>query len=90
MKNVLVTTQHKGVWFAQVSDTQDLTTKTITDLKNCKMAIYWGTTKGLQELCETGPTSNSKISSPADIEVLHDVTAIFSVTGKASEKWLNS
>lgn len=87
MKNVLITTAHKGVWFAQVEEGKDLTTETLTDLKNCRMAIYWGTTKGLQELCETGPTKNSKISAPSDIPVLHKVTAVFSVTDKAAEVW---
>jgi hypothetical protein len=87
MKNILVTTQHRGVWFAQVDPGSDLTPKTLTNLKNARMAIYWGTTKGLQQLCETGPTSSSKISSPANIPVLHDVTAVFEVTDQAAEKW---
>ena len=90
MKNILITTSHRGVWFAQVDKKKDLTPKTLTDLKNCKMAIYWGTTKGLQQLCETGPTGNSKISGEADIAVLHDVTAVFYVTNKATEKWLKA
>ena len=87
MKNIIVTTQHRGVWFAQAEDGADLTSKTLTDLKNCRMAIYWGTERGLQQLAETGPTDTSKISAPADIHVLHDVTAVFSVTDKAAEKW---
>lgn len=87
MKNVLITTQHRGVWFAQVDENMDLTKKTLTDLKNCRMAIYWGTQKGLQQLCETGPTPSSKISSPSDILALHDVTGVFSVTDEAAEKW---
>ena len=86
MKNVLITTQHRGVWFAQVDQKKDLTTKTLTDLKNCRMAIYWGTTRGLQELCDTGPTDESKLSSVSDIEVLHDVTAVFLVSDAAAEK----
>lgn len=87
MKNVLITTAHKGVWFCQVDESKDLTQRTLTDLKNCRMAIYWGTKKGLQQLCETGPTENSRISSPSDIDVLHDVTAVFSVTDKAAAVW---
>jgi hypothetical protein len=41
MKNILITTAHRGVWFAQVEESKDLTTETLTDLKNCRMAIYW-------------------------------------------------
>ncbi len=88
MKNVIITTAHRGVWFAQVDANLDLTSKTLTGLKNCKMAIYWGTEKGLHQLAHTGPTAKSKISAPADIEVLHDVTAVFPVTDNAAEVWM--
>ena len=87
MKNILVTTAKKGVWFCQVDETMDLTTTTLQSLKNCRMAIYFGTTKGIHQLCDTGPTDSSKISSKADLIVLHEVTAVFSVTDKAAEKW---
>ena len=90
MRNILITTQHRGVWFAQVDKETDLTPKTLQNLKNCRMAIRWGTTKGLKQLCETGPTNNSKISAPCDIPVLHDVTAVFDVTDKAVEAWIKS
>lgn len=89
MKNIIVTTKHRGVWFAQVDQDKDLTTTTLTDLKNCRMAIYWGTERGLQQLADTGPTEKSKISAPADILVLHDVTAVIQVTDKAAAVWLN-
>lgn len=87
MKKVLITTSHRGVWYAEVSENQDLTTETLTDLKNCKMAIRWGTTEGVQQLAATGPTANSKISAKSDIPVLHKVTAVFAVTDIASEQW---
>jgi len=87
MKNILITTQHRGVFFAQVEESMDLTPKTLTKLKNCRMAIYWGTKRGIMELAEDGPNSNSKIGSPADVDVMHDITAIFLVTDKAAEKW---
>ena len=87
MRNILVTTAHRGVWFAQIAPEADLTAKTLTNLKGAKMAIYWGTTNGIQQLCESGPTNSSKISAPADIAVLHDVTAVFDVTDIAAEKW---
>ena len=85
----MITTEHRGVWYAEVAPEADLTSPTLTGLKNCRMAIYFGTTRGLQELCETGPTSASKISAPADIQVLHKVTAVFDVTPAAAAKWTN-
>ena len=87
MKKVLITTAHRGVWYAEVEEGKDLTTETLTGLKNCRMAIYWGTTKGLHELCQTGPTKSSRVSAPADIPVLHKVTAVFDVTDAAAEAW---
>jgi len=88
MKSILITTQHRGVFFAQVEESTDLTAKMLTNLKNCRMAIYWATTKGVMELASEGPNKNSKIGAPADVDVIHDVTAVFIVSDKAAEKWL--
>lgn len=87
LKPVLVTTAHKGVFAGLVPDDTDLTARTLA-LKNARMAIYWGTTKGVMELADTGPTSTSRISAPADIPVLHDVTAVFHVSEAAWAKWM--
>lgn len=83
---VLVTTQHRGVFVGLIHGDQDVNVRTMP-LKAAKMAIYWGTTRGLMELCETGPTEKSKISAPADIAALHDITAVFDVTPNAWAKW---
>jgi len=88
MKNYLITTKHRGVWFAQIEEGKDITSETLTDLYNCRMAIKWGTEDGLQQLCNTGPTERTKMSSVSDIAVLHHVTAVFNVTDKAALKWL--
>lgn len=82
MKNVLITTQHRGVFVGQIPEEQDIAAKAMA-LRNARMVIYWGTTKGLMQLCHTGPTSSSKISAPADIPMLHDITAVFDVTDAA-------
>lgn len=86
MKQVIVTTAHRGVFGGEIDDDQDLAAKAMP-LKNARMAIIWGTTKGLMQLAETGPTSSSKISAPADIPMLHDITAIFTITEEAWAKW---
>lgn len=86
MKNVLVTTQHRGVFAGQIADDQDLAARSMP-LSGARMAIRFGTTKGVMQLAETGPTSNSKISAPADIPMLHDITGIFSITDEAWAKW---
>lgn len=86
MKPVLVTTQHRGVFAGLVPDDQDMTARTLA-LQSARMAIYWGTTKGVMQLAETGPTEKSRISASADIPALHDVTAIFDITEGAWIKW---
>lgn len=82
---VLVTTVHRGVFFGYISP-DEMGNKTVS-LKSARMAIKWGTEKGIMELCETGPTHKSLIGSRADIASLHDVTAIFLVTDEAEKKW---
>jgi hypothetical protein len=89
MKQVLVTTAHRGVFAGECADDTDFSADTIS-LVGAKMAIHWGTTKGLMELAHTGPTSSSRISAPADIPELKAVTAIFLITPKAWKVWLGA
>lgn len=86
MKNVLVTTKHRGVFAGQIEDEQDVNAE-IIPLKNARMAIYWGTTKGVMELAETGPTKDSRISAKSDIPSLRDITAVFAISDAAWKKW---
>ncbi len=86
MKPVLVTTQHRGVFAGLVEDDHDMSARDFA-LKEARMAIYWGTTKGVMQLASTGPTDRSRISASADIPMLHDVTAIFAITDEAWAKW---
>ena len=79
---VIVCTEHRGVFFGYASDTSG----DRINLTGARMAIYFGTTKGVMQLAETGPTSASKISSRADIEV-RKVTAVFEVKPEAVTKW---
>lgn len=79
---VIVCTKHRGVFFGYARETKG---ETIA-LTRARMAIYWGTTRGVMQLAETGPTSASKISARADID-LRDITAVFEVTSEAAAKW---
>lgn len=85
-KAILVTTKHRGVFYGEAPEKYDLTKQTMS-LQNARMAIYWGTTKGVMELAQTGPTSKSKISAAADIPALHDVTAVMLISEEARAKW---
>lgn len=79
---VIVCTEFRGVFFGYATDTSG----DVIHLKRARMAIYWGTTRGVMELAETGPTDKSRISARADIEV-RKVTAVFEVTAQAAMKW---
>ena len=87
MKSIIVTTEHRGVFFGQVPDEQDLDAKTM-GLDSARCAIYWGTTGGIGQLAATGPTDKSRIGDSADIRALHDITAVWECTPAAAERWL--
>lgn len=86
LRPVLITTEYRGVFAGLIPADQDLTARSMP-LKAAKMAIQWGTKRGLMELCDSGPTPNSRISSPADIPALHGITAVFDITPEAWKKW---
>lgn len=79
---VIICTSHRGVFFGYATKTDG----DVIKLRAAKMAIYWGTTRGVMELANTGPTAKSRISLPADIE-LRGVTSVFEVTKEAEDKW---
>lgn len=79
---VIVCTSHRGVFFGYATDT----TGNQVNLSRARMAIYFGTTRGVMELAETGPTDKSKVSARAAIDV-RDVTAVFEVTPEATKAW---
>lgn len=79
---VIVCTEHRGVFFGYATDTSG----DKIDLKRARMAIRFGTTRGVMELAETGPTRNSLVSARADLEVRR-VSAVMEVTPAAAEKW---
>jgi hypothetical protein len=79
---VIVCTTYKGVFFGYAESTDG----DVIKLARARMAIYWGTTRGVMELAETGPTGSSKISARADLE-LRGITAIFEVAEGAVAKW---
>lgn len=82
VRPVIVCTEHRGVFFGYADDTKG----SEIALKRARMAISFGTTRGVMELAETGPTSRSKISARADIDI-RKVTAVFEVSPAAADAW---
>lgn len=83
---VMITTEHRGVFGGLIPESQDLTARSMA-LSQARMAIRWGTTRGVMELCDTGPTDSTKLSAVADIPMLHDITGVFAITEEAWRKW---
>lgn len=82
---VLVTTQHRGVFFGQLAEERDAG-KTV-ELMDARCAIRWGTSTGFLELAQKGPNSSSKIGAVAPRIRLHDVTSMTVCSEAAIAAW---
>lgn len=82
----MLTTEHRGVFLAKIDDNADITPKTLTNMKDGRMVIQWRNGEGLQGMAASGPTAQCKLGPIGDIEVLHDITAVFHVTDLAAAK----
>lgn len=80
---VLVTTQHRGVFFGYAGETRG----DRIDLKRARMVVHWSAAmRGVLGLATIGPDEACRISPPADVE-LRDVTAVAEVTSGAVAKF---
>lgn len=80
---VLVTTQHRGVFFGYASETDGEAVK-LRAARNC---VFWSSeVKGFLGLAATGPTKSCKVGPAADIE-LRDITCVAECTDAARQAW---
>jgi len=80
---VLVTTEHRGVFFGYATRT-DGATIALRSARNC---IYWPVAqKGFLGLASDGPVTGSKIGPAADI-TLRAITCVATCTPRAIEAW---
>lgn len=82
LRPVIVCTSVRGVFFGYADDTRG----DVIKLTDARMAIRWGTTRGVMQLAQTGPTERSIISAKANIEV-RGITAVFEVETEAEANW---
>lgn len=80
---VIVTTSFRGVYFGELVEQ----TGNECILENARMAIYWGTTRGVDQLAQSGPTSTSKTGALAPRVWLTGLTSVVDCTPEASEAW---
>lgn len=89
---VLVTTEHRGVFFGWTEDPADATTVRLTGVRNC---LYWSSkTGGFLGLAEKGPTDASASGSGCRIGALCEgpvtlqkVTCVADVANEAVKVW---
>jgi hypothetical protein len=82
-RTVLVTTEHRGVFFGYADNTDG---DTIV-LKRARLCVYWSAdVRGFMGLASTGPSKSCRIGPPADI-TLRKITAVVEVTPEAVAKW---
>lgn len=80
---VLVTTQHRGVFFGYATETDGAMIK-LRAARNC---LYWPTTnKGFLGLASMGPVGDARVGPSADIE-LRDITCVAECTPTAVDAW---
>jgi hypothetical protein len=80
---VVVTTEHRGVFFGYATETQGET----IHLKRARLCLYWSPdVRGFMGLAANGPSDKCRVGPPAEIE-LRAVTAVLEVTPDAAAKW---
>lgn len=83
---VVVTTQHRGVFFGYANDVDG----EIIELRDARNCVYWSSdVKGFMGLAATGPTKSCKIGPAASI-ALRDITSVMECTPDATAAWENA
>ena len=80
---VLVTTEHRGVFFGYAKSTDGKTIR----LARCRNCVYWSRdVKGFMGLAADGPSKSCRVGPAADA-VLRGITLVAEVSDEAVDKW---
>ncbi len=80
---VVVTTEHRGVFFGYATDTSG----DVIHLRAARNCVYWSHgVRGFMGLAATGPDKQSKVGPAADIEV-RKITSVIKCTPEAVAAW---
>jgi hypothetical protein len=80
---VVVTTEHRGVFFGYASETDG----DQIELKRARLCLYWSAdVKGFMGLAATGPSVSCRVGPAVDI-TLRKITSVVEVTPEAAAKW---
>jgi hypothetical protein len=82
---VVVTTQHKGVFFGYLTGDR---TATVLELTQAQMCVYWSPdVQGVLGLASHGPDASSRVTRPVSRITLHDVTLVMDPAAEAVKAW---
>lgn len=82
---VVVTTQHRGVFFGYTEGSAE--SETIR-LEKARMCVYWSPdTHGILGLATRGPLQGARVTPAVQSIVLRNITAVIDVTSSAVEHW---
>lgn len=80
---VLVTTEHRGVFFGYAKNTDGET----ISLRGARLCVYWSQDmKGFMGLAANGPSANCRIGPAVDI-TLRNITSVAEITPEAVARW---
>lgn len=80
---VIVTTEHRGVFFGYATDTDGEQIR----LRAARLCMYWSSDmRGFMGLASVGPSKDCKIGPPADI-TLRAITSVVEVAPQAVDRW---
>jgi hypothetical protein len=81
---VLVTTQHRGVFFGYAADIEGA----MINLRAARNCLYWSAdVKGFHGLAATGPSKSCRVGPAVDMLQLRDITSVSLVTSEAVKAW---
>jgi len=82
---VVVTTEHKGVFFGYVADESKLPAQ--VTLTQARCAVRWLNGRGFLGLSSVGPQQGSRVSPPTQSLVIYKVTSVADCSTEAVKQW---
>lgn len=85
-KAVVVTTEHKGVFFGYVESDEKAPAEIA--LNQARMCVYWSSdVKGILGLAATGPTKQCRVTHAVPKFTAYKITGILECSPEAIEAW---